>query len=59
MNLKEKIQNIRHDLRGILMQWLLLQAMRVAPPGGAKGDLAATLKGFFERECSRLKEARK
>jgi hypothetical protein len=59
MSLKEMLREIRHDLRGMLMQWLLLQALRVAPPGGAKGDLAATLKGFFERECLRLKEAGK
>ncbi len=57
--MREKLREIRHNLRGILMQWLLLQALRVAPPGGARGDLAATLKGFFERECRRLRETRK
>lgn len=59
MNPKGRLREMRHDLRGMLMQWLLLQALRVAPPGGARGDLAATLKGFFERECLRLKEAGK
>ncbi|MEO0485250.1 MAG: hypothetical protein AAF092_05005 [Pseudomonadota bacterium] len=52
--MRDWIDQIICNLRGALMQWLLFAALRVSPPGGARGDLAATIKFFLQRECERV-----
>ena len=48
------MSEILKNLRWMLVNWLLLLAIKATPESADSWDLIATLHGFFERQATRL-----